>query len=162
MRTISNIWHRLRDKAGVIVTILLLVVGLASLSYLAQATGQNNAGNKVEPASATDSAADNGQTTVSLKRMRRIVQNSSAVIVDARSPERFSNGHIPGAVNLPARQQGAPIPREVTRRSQYQPVVVYCSSPSCSDSERVARRLRAAGLDPVKLFEGGWQAWLRR
>ena len=80
--------------------------------------------------------------------------------IDARSAARFAERHVPGALPLnedawdellPAVLQGWPTGR---------PAIVYCDSRECEASEDVAKRLRAFGVAPVFVLQGGWEAWL--
>ncbi|QWP78424.1 rhodanese-like domain-containing protein [Lysobacter sp. K5869] len=78
------------------------------------------------------------------------------VLVDARGPEAYAAGHVPGAVNIPHRKLIA------SRLAAYPPqtlFVVYCAGPHCNGAARAAVRL--AGLQrPVKLMAGGVAGWL--
>ena len=78
------------------------------------------------------------------------------ILIDVRSPEAYSSGHVPGAINIPhAKIIGS-------RMAQYAPgtlFVVYCSGPHCNGAERGAIRLARLGL-PVKLMVGGMTGWL--
>lgn len=78
------------------------------------------------------------------------------VLVDARGPELFAAGHLPGAVNIPHRKLIA------SRLAAYPPqtlFVVYCAGPHCNGAARAAVRL--AELErPVKLMAGGVTGWL--
>ncbi|MBK8252815.1 MAG: rhodanese-like domain-containing protein [Polyangiaceae bacterium] len=66
-----------------------------------------------------------------------------ATLVDVRSPEEFTEGHIQGAVNVPVGELGgklASIPKD-------KPVVVYCHSGM--RSKRAASALKDAGYTQV-------------
>jgi rhodanese-related sulfurtransferase len=77
------------------------------------------------------------------------------LLVDARSAEKFSAGHVPGALNLPYRaiteETAAGLPKDRT-------LVVYCTSVSCNASAKAAVRLAALGFR-VKEMVGGIEAW---
>ena len=78
------------------------------------------------------------------------------VLVDARGPEAFAAGHVPGAVNLPHRKLIA------SKLAGYPPqtlFVVYCAGPHCNGAARAAVRL-AELQRPVKLMAGGVTGWL--
>ena len=78
------------------------------------------------------------------------------VLVDARSPELFAKGHVPGAVNIP---HGKIIG---SRMSAYAPAtlfVTYCAGPHCNGAHRAAYRLARLGR-PVKLMIGGITGWI--
>jgi rhodanese-related sulfurtransferase len=77
------------------------------------------------------------------------------VLVDVRSPELYSGGHVPGAINIP---HGKIIE---SRLAQYAPTtvfVVYCAGPHCNGAHKGAIRLARLGR-PVKLMIGGITGW---
>jgi rhodanese-related sulfurtransferase len=82
--------------------------------------------------------------------------NPGFVLIDARSPELFSKGHVPGALSLPHAKIIA------TRMAAWPPqtlFVVYCAGPHCNGAARAAVRLSALGR-PVKIMAGGVTGWL--
>lgn len=78
------------------------------------------------------------------------------VLVDARSPERFAEGHVPGAVNIP---HGKIIESRLARWPDATLFVVYCAGPHCNGAARAAVKLARLGR-PVKLMAGGITGWL--
>jgi len=77
------------------------------------------------------------------------------VLLDARSPELFAAGDVPGAVNPPHR------PINERSLAQYAPgllLVVYWAGPHGNGADRAAARI--ARLDrPVKKMIGGVEGW---
>lgn len=86
---------------------------------------------------------------------------SGAVAVDARHRAAFSDGHIPGAINLPLnRLQGPGWQRQLLQNlPRQQRLVVYCQQHQCDIGFQVAQRLAAAGWQQVGLLEAGLQGW---
>ena len=78
------------------------------------------------------------------------------VLVDARSPEMFAKGHVPGAVNIP---HGKIIGSRMSAYSPSTLFVTYCAGPHCNGAARAAVRLAQLGY-PVKLMAGGITGWL--
>jgi rhodanese-related sulfurtransferase len=78
------------------------------------------------------------------------------VLVDARGPELYARGHVPGAVNIPHRKiigsRMAMYPRSTL-------FVTYCAGPHCNGAARAAARLARLGF-PVKLMTGGITGWV--
>jgi rhodanese-related sulfurtransferase len=77
------------------------------------------------------------------------------ILLDVRSPQLYSVGHLPGAINLPHRK----ITEEAL--AAYPPgtmYVVYCSGPHCNGADRAALRLAQLGR-PVKKMIGGMTGW---
>ena len=78
-------------------------------------------------------------------------------VVDIRSPDHFSEGHIPGAINIPM----PALPREVQDHDWGDDIVVAC--PVGQSSIQAARLLESyEGVDEdsaVASMEGGYDAW---
>jgi len=77
------------------------------------------------------------------------------VVVDARSPEKYAAGHVPGAVNLPTRGITEQSTAGLDRGQLY---VTYCDGPHCNGSTRSALRLAELGFR-VKEMLGGFHFW---
>jgi rhodanese-related sulfurtransferase len=79
------------------------------------------------------------------------------LLIDARDPGQYAEGHLPGAVNLPARRinattaAGLPTDRVL---------VTYCAGPGCNASTKAAARLARLGY-AVKEMPGGVEWWLK-
>ncbi len=88
----------------------------------------------------------------------RIKAGDAPVILDVRSAKEYSQGHVPGAVNLPyeqLRNRLAALPEE--RNTE---LVIYCYS---GRRAAIARRiLLALGYTHVKDLDGHWRAWRSR
>jgi thiosulfate/3-mercaptopyruvate sulfurtransferase len=103
--------------------------------------------------------------------------DAASVVLDARAPERFRGevepvdpraGHIPGARNLPARdnvdERGRLLPPEQLRRrfaavgvGDGTPVISYCGSGVTACANLLA--LEHAGLGPGRLYPGSWSQY---
>ena len=83
----------------------------------------------------------------------------AAVFIDARSPEEFAAGHIPGAVSLPFDL----VYEDPTLLEQLEtgdrPIVTYCDGSECDLAENLAFVLIDAGHRKVLVYEGGTLAW---
>lgn len=76
-------------------------------------------------------------------------------ILDVRSPAEFETAHIPGAYNVPLDTLGEHAP-EIQRHVEETVVVVCRSGMRASQAER---QLAGAGMDNVKVLDGGMIAW---
>jgi rhodanese-related sulfurtransferase len=79
------------------------------------------------------------------------------VVIDARSKESYSRGHIPGAVSFPHRQMNGDSTAKLDRDKVY---VVYCDGIGCNGSTKGAFKLAKLGLR-VKELLGGLDWWIR-
>jgi rhodanese-related sulfurtransferase len=78
------------------------------------------------------------------------------VLIDARSPDLFAKGHVPGAVNIP---HGKIIASRMRVYASGALFVTYCAGPHCNGAARAAAKLAHLGY-PVKLMVGGITGWL--
>jgi rhodanese-related sulfurtransferase len=79
------------------------------------------------------------------------------LVLDARRPEAYARGHIPGAVNLPHREISA---ESAARLPAARVIVTYCDGIGCNGSTKAALRLAALGYT-VKELIGGLDGWIR-
>lgn len=96
---------------------------------------------------------------VTLEEMKRIYDEGVVVIIDARSPTEYKEGHIPGAVNIPYDQLPAYMETLQLEAPMGTSVVCYCRGPSCDFSDHLATELKLMGYDDVSVFTGGWEHW---
>ncbi len=80
------------------------------------------------------------------------------LFIDAREPDFFEDGHIPGAINLPVSRVAD---ARALSGDRERAVLVYCTGADCRDSRIVALALCAAGHRNVDVFAGGWDEWTR-
>jgi rhodanese-related sulfurtransferase len=94
--------------------------------------------------------------------VKQLSADPGTVLIDARVPELFSQGHIPGAVSLPLSRFDDFIAERMERLRAARLLVVYCSGWSCNDSYDLARRLRDKGFKDLLLYRGGMEDWLEK
>ncbi len=82
------------------------------------------------------------------------------ILVDARAPEAYEVGHIPGAVNLYAGAFDTQILNLLDVWSPDRSVIVYCDSRQCDASAEMAARLKEDfQMERVYVLKGGWESW---
>lgn len=77
----------------------------------------------------------------------------SFFVIDARNVEQYQKDHIPGSVNIDWRQalaKRAELPKD-------KPILIYCNSGTLS--AQAAFALRVAGMDNVRILQGGYNEW---
>ena len=81
---------------------------------------------------------------------------SGIVVIDARTPETYARGHVPGAINMPHRTidqtTTASLPRDKV-------LVTYCDGVFCNASTKAATKLTALGFKVKEMIDGmnGWR-----
>lgn len=74
-------------------------------------------------------------------------------VIDARDADQYQKEHIAGSVNIEWRQvlaRRADLPKD-------KPVLIYCNTGSLSAQAGFA--LRVAGMDNVRILQGGFSEW---
>jgi len=85
-----------------------------------------------------------------------------AIFVDARPPELFVEGHIPGAINVPWQQVNDYLNKFFEKVADTKTIVIaYCDGEACSLSEDLALMLNDMGYENVKVLINGWTLWTR-
>lgn len=77
------------------------------------------------------------------------------VLLDVRAPDKFNDGHVPGAINIPHRKI---IESKMSVFPEETLFVVYCDGTHCNGATRAAIRLAELGR-PVKKMVGGLHGW---
>ena len=78
-------------------------------------------------------------------------------VIDARSPDAFDRGHIPGAINIPHRIMSSSTTAHLDRTSL---IVIYCDGIGCNASTKGAMNMLDLGFR-VKELIGGLDWWKR-
>ncbi len=90
--------------------------------------------------------------------LNEAMQNDERVVViDARSPKAFAEGHIPGAINFPHRTMNEDSTANLDRDPLY---VTYCDGIGCNASTKGALNMARLGFR-VKELMGGLDWWKR-
>jgi rhodanese-related sulfurtransferase len=82
--------------------------------------------------------------------------------VDVRSSIDYAYGHIAGALELPEDEFDQRFPALRAQLEQAKTIIVYCGSPRCARSLRVAIQLRTEGLEHTQIYPAGWNDWYER
>lgn len=109
--------------------------------------------------------------------LQRQVNVGTGLLIDARMPERFAAGSIPGAVNVPTATVAAnnPYRPDILKALGAVPgsrgdfdfgnaleLLIFSDGPWSSTAADMVRNLLEAGYPPEKLhyYRGGMQAWM--
>jgi hydroxyacylglutathione hydrolase len=110
----------------------------------------------VLPANGLESLAPRRVASIRSTRMDELTAHAGdATVIDVRSSSEWSEGHIPGAMNVPLAQ----LTSRLSELRAYQPIVTYCQTGARSSV--AASVLRASGIDRVSNAEGGYEEWSR-
>lgn len=110
---------------------------------------------------ATLSAQDDIRTVprISIDDVKTLIAKKQVVLIDVRDPMSFSQGHMPGAINVPF--DFLPDHADEWRREK-RLLVTYCACVNEGTAARAALDMNAFGIKNVKALLGGWNEWIKR
>jgi len=121
-------------------------------------TDQNRS-SRGDAEAATPSQTGIPEGSVTVGQVKAMMESGDVYIIDARLPEAFDDGHIPGAINIPYDR----LPEYYDGLTELVPtdatVICYCWSPTCEFSDQLATELKILGYADVVVFTGGWENW---
>jgi rhodanese-related sulfurtransferase len=110
-----------------------------------------------------------GQPTaeISTEALTKVLNDRSAIVLDARPHREYAIGHIPDAQNVAPKPGVSPSAyvsdvTEIGRllhADRTAPIVLYCNGPHCGKSKRLASELVAAGYRNVRRYQLGIPVW---
>lgn len=139
--------------------VLTLTFTMVTLSIADVASAQSG---NIYQATLGESNQKTGE--VSTEELRRILADSSAIVLDARKYSEYVAGHIPGARNVapppnaPPSEYVAAVERSVGG-DKSKALVLYCNGPFCQASRQLGERLVAAGFTNVRRYQLGIPIW---
>ncbi|MBC8485775.1 MAG: rhodanese-like domain-containing protein [Bacteroidetes bacterium] len=95
---------------------------------------------------------------IQLKNVLFHYENSSAIFIDTRNHEDYTEGHIPRAISIPL--ESFDFKSEIlSELSKDQGIITYCDGEECSQSIDMAVYLEELGFTNVYFFIEGWLEW---
>jgi rhodanese-related sulfurtransferase len=92
---------------------------------------------------------------VSIEQFEKMTAKKKNMLVDVRTPEEVSEGHLPGALNI--NFLGENFSREIETLNKNKTYLLYCRSGS--RTRKAADQMQKAGFKKVYMLEGGITAW---
>jgi len=89
------------------------------------------------------------------QKFKTEVDAGKALLIDVRTPEEFTKGHIAGAVNIDWLDDG--FAKNTSGLDKSKPVLLYCAAGGRSEEAKLA--LSKSGFKTVTDLEGGINAW---
>ncbi len=101
-----------------------------------------------------------GYKIITFEQFSRIVKEKHALILDAREPEEYKEGRVPGAINIPYLsvdnyfEKLAMYPRDTL-------IAIYCNNLMCPLGKGLAEFMMQLEFKRLFLYEGGYDYWER-
>ncbi len=108
----------------------------------------------------TPDSHSTGPVRVTTEQVLHLINRNNLVLLAARSPEEYKQGHLPAAINVTIARvyehmdKIAQLPRDRW-------IVCYCGGPPCDLGELLAYELVSFGLSRVAVYESGVDSWIR-
>ncbi|MBF0482465.1 MAG: rhodanese-like domain-containing protein [Desulfovibrionaceae bacterium] len=100
-----------------------------------------------------------GLGAVSIAEAKRLYDAKSFLFIDAREPDEFAGGHLPGARNIPFETAYAGLDSVLDYIPKRQALVVYCSNAACPKSRDLGEQLKFLGYRDILIMSEGYDAW---
>lgn len=122
----------------------------------------------VGPVGPVDEEAEAGLLTLEQSYQRYVNEevNTFILFVDARTPDHFEEGHIEGAINVPAVFDQVDDYRAlydefltVHPPEEGLPIVIYCNGADCTDSHELREKFFEAGYYDMYIMFQGYPEW---
>ena len=95
---------------------------------------------------------------ISRDELKDLIDRDGATVAEALAEQYFEEEHLPGAVNVPHLAEEELINERLPDKDA--PVVTYCASLTCRNSEILAERLVAMGYSDVREYAEGKADWI--
>jgi len=92
-------------------------------------------------------------------RACQFFDNQEGIILDARSREEYTEGHITGAHHLCFYNMSDCYPGLEELIKESPAILVYCGNVNCDDSEFLANELLNLGHEHILVYKGGFNEW---
>jgi len=98
---------------------------------------------------------DNTIVLITVAEMDSLLQIGQVQLIDVRTPEEFTSGYIPGAINIDYRNEN--FKELIEKVDKTKPVAVYCAKGGRSG--RCATYMKKAGFTKIYDLDGGITRW---
>ena len=99
---------------------------------------------------------------IDFERACEFIENEEGMVLDARNPEDYAEGHIPGSYLLFFYTMNEYYPKLEELLQASPALLTYCSDVHCEDSEFLANELLNLGYMPIYVYKGGIEDWKSR
>jgi rhodanese-related sulfurtransferase len=151
--------NKFNTKALSIIVIASIFLGFIYNYFSNDGIGLFREELKVEISDSTSTEYSEGYLKgLSLAQTIQLHSQKLAVFIDARDQWEFSEGHIPGAVNIP--EFSFDPDNLILASIDFDSLlIIYCDGDDCDTSKRLAKEIINLGYKNVFVFLGGFTEW---
>jgi rhodanese-related sulfurtransferase len=95
--------------------------------------------------------------TITREELRDAIEAGDVTVVEALGPKYYEDAHLPGAINIPHTEVRTLAPELLPDKDA--PIVTYCASTTCPNSEVAAKVLIKLGYTNVREYVEGKADW---
>ena len=100
-----------------------------------------------------------GIILIGLAEAEELFVRGSALFIDSRPKQKFSEGHILNAVSIPLEDNKKKLKSPLNVPLD-KTIVVFCDGGDCQESLALAKVLHSQGYKNIRVFTGGWAEWV--
>ena len=97
---------------------------------------------------------------IQIAAVKQLFDAGAVLLIDAREPEEYTRGHIPGALSMPYDEVSSEPERLENLAAGGKAIAVYCGGGACELSLTLAWDLISAGQKKVVVYMGGYPEWV--
>lgn len=148
----SRVWNKMLWQSGAIF-LLAVVLGIL-INQIRQDGLHLFAGWSPKDPLTSQTGED---LSISLDQARKMFADRAAVFLDARSPDLYMQGHIPGARNLPWYEFDEYFDVVMSDIPLDALIISYCEGESCLSGKELAVELFFRGYENVRILASDWK-----
>lgn len=97
---------------------------------------------------------------ISMQLVKKYINDSRVLIIDARSAEMFAGGHIGKSINIyPLTDDKDEYYKQLMQLPRDKTLIIYCDGGNCDLSHHVYNDLKNFGFGKIFIYQGGWEEW---
>jgi rhodanese-related sulfurtransferase len=96
---------------------------------------------------------------IGLAKVKEFYDRRGLLILDAREPDEFAEGHLQGAMSAPADAMMGDVDWLDATAKDPRPIMIYCDGGDCELSLNLGFELTQSGHRKVLVFTDGFLAW---
>lgn len=111
-----------------------------------------------------DEVIDNSAyKNVDIKFVKKHLNDSRVIIIDARSSSDYQKGHIGKAINIyPMDEDMNAYMNAVMALPIDKVYIIYCTGGNCDLSHHLYDSMKSLGFEKLYIFPGGWEEWTKK
>ena len=99
-----------------------------------------------------------GGRRIDTNEVTRLINKEEAIVIDIRSSNEFSSGHITNAINIQPNKIDQQI--DAIKAPKESPIILVCKTGN--NSRVVGNKLQKNGFQNVNIISGGMLSWLNQ